>query len=146
RLLEMGIEPYQITSSLYAVVAQRLLRRRKNDSYQGRIPIAEWVEMDAPLRQAVLRRADAQTLAAEYQRRRSFVSLRESAQQLVRSGITNEQEVMRVLGPRLEGSAASEPCPLEGWPPCQPRSGQSPTLQEPRSGQSPILQKSDDSP
>src|SRR5438552_16721888 len=43
RLLEMGLEPYRITSALYGVVAQRLLRRLDPDSekYKGRIPAAE---------------------------------------------------------------------------------------------------------
>ena len=37
RLLEMGIEPYQLTSSIHAIVAQRLLRRRVADGgYRGR--------------------------------------------------------------------------------------------------------------
>src|SRR5205814_3775559 len=30
RLLDMGVEPYQLTSSLFAVVAQRLLRKRSD--------------------------------------------------------------------------------------------------------------------
>src|SRR5581483_440719 len=47
RLLEMGMEPYQITSSLFGVVAQRLLRRRTGGKgaagevgYAGRAPAA----------------------------------------------------------------------------------------------------------
>ena len=51
RLLEMGIEPYQITSALFGVVSQRLLRRKSPaGGYGGRVPAAEFVAMDAPLR------------------------------------------------------------------------------------------------
>ena len=66
RLLEMGIEPYQITSSVLGVIAQRLVRRKSADGqgYHGRIPLAEFVAMDAGLKKAVLQRADSDTLAA----------------------------------------------------------------------------------
>src|SRR5207237_8508969 len=37
RLLDMGLEPYQITSALFGVVAQRLLRRRDKEGYGGRV-------------------------------------------------------------------------------------------------------------
>src|SRR5205814_1636841 len=60
RLLEMGLEPYQITSALFGVVAQRLLRcKAPAGGYDGRLPVAEFVGMDQPLRQAVLNRSDA---------------------------------------------------------------------------------------
>jgi general secretion pathway protein E len=59
RLLEMGVEPYQITSALFGVVAQRLVRR--SDS-PGRYPIAEFVYLDELSRKAILSRADASTL------------------------------------------------------------------------------------
>src|SRR5205085_3489143 len=59
RLFEMGMEPYQITSAIFGVVAQRLLRRRQGDSYKGRVPIAEIALMNPALRQAILQRSDA---------------------------------------------------------------------------------------
>lgn len=99
RLFEMGLEPYQVTSALFGVVSQRLLRRRSpQGGYAGRVPVAELALMDAPLRAAVLRRADADELQRTVAAQRNYVSLRESAEELARVGVTDEAEVRRVLG------------------------------------------------
>jgi len=97
RLLEMGIEPYQVTSALHGVVAQRLLRRRAPDGqrgYAGRVPVAEMAVMTPALRRAVLERADADTL----RRAMTQPTLHEAARRLVADGITDGPEVQRVLG------------------------------------------------
>jgi general secretion pathway protein E len=103
RLLEMGIEPYQITSALYAVLAQRLVRRLttspSSSNYSGRIPVAELVTLDPSLRRAILERADAATLAALYAKQSGHTSLRDAAAQLIAQGITDQSEVTRILGP-----------------------------------------------
>ena len=99
RLVEMGLEPYQITSALFGVVAQRLVRKRSgDDGYAGRAPIAEFVRMDATVRRAMLDRADADTLRAVYERQPGYQSLRQAAQALVSQGLTDATEVQRVLG------------------------------------------------
>src|SRR5687767_130447 len=80
RLLEMGIEPYQLTSALFGVVAQRLLRRKApTTGYQGRIPTGEFVAMDASLRKAVLNRADASQLTQIYASQPHFRPMRDAA-------------------------------------------------------------------
>jgi type II secretory ATPase GspE/PulE/Tfp pilus assembly ATPase PilB-like protein len=101
RLFEMGMEPYQITSALFGVVAQRLLRKRSDSGpgYRGRAPIAELAVMDAGLRDAVLRRSDADTLQRLIARQPGHASLRQSAEALIVSGVTDESELGRVLGP-----------------------------------------------
>jgi general secretion pathway protein E len=98
RLLEMGIEPYQLTSSIYGIVAQRLIRRKSPDGpgYRGRVPLAEFVAMDAPLRKAVLQRADASALTAAYDGQSGHQSLREVGQNLVREEITDDAELGRL--------------------------------------------------
>lgn len=103
RLLEMGLEPYQVTSSLHGVVAQRLLRRKTEAGYQGRVPVAELATLDADLRRAVLARADADQIATLLQSRAGYQTLRQAAQSLITQGVTDEAEVRRVLGdsPRL---------------------------------------------
>ena len=98
RLLEMGLEPYQLTSALYGVLAQRLLRRKSPDGYQGRTPIAEYATLDPDLRRAILARADADTLSTLLQSRPGYQTLRQSAQHLIDQGITDEAEVRRMLG------------------------------------------------
>lgn len=98
RLLEMGLEPYQLTSAIVGVMSQRLLRRKTGDRYEGRLPVAEFVTMDEPLRQGVLRRADAAALERIYASQPSFRPIRDAAVDMIRTGATDEAEVVRVLG------------------------------------------------
>jgi general secretion pathway protein E len=104
RLLEMGIEPYQLTSSIFGIVAQRLIRRKSTTSpgYHGRAPVAEFALMDGRLKAAVLQRADAAALTAAYSTQPGYQSLHDSAQQLVQSGITDESELVRAAFPRAD--------------------------------------------
>jgi general secretion pathway protein E len=98
RLLEMGIEPYQISSAVWGVLSQRLLRRRHNDTYRGRVPAAEFVAIDDALRRLIADRADAATIAKAYQQQEGYESLEDNAQRLVSAGMTDEAERRRVLG------------------------------------------------
>jgi general secretion pathway protein E len=129
RLLEMGLEPYQVTSSLYGVLAQRLLRRRatavpqlvgqtflsarvepsahqpvsasasgSTSHYQGRFPIAEFARSTAELRQAILDRTDADQLANTLRADPHYQTLRQSADEAVKAGLTDAAEVARALG------------------------------------------------
>jgi general secretion pathway protein E len=104
RLLEMGLEPYQITSSLFGVLAQRLVRRRLPDingetgKYKGRIPIAEFGEMTEAVRAAVLTRADASALRNIFAQTPGHVTLRQAAESYVTSHVTDNSEILRVLG------------------------------------------------
>jgi type II secretory ATPase GspE/PulE/Tfp pilus assembly ATPase PilB-like protein len=117
RLFEMSLEPYQITSALYGVVAQRLLRRLHVaratspsgmdstgtlpvplDKYAGRVPLAESVEVDAVVRAAILARADVDALTRAYQNQPGYASLRDAANDLVKRNLTDAAEVTRVLG------------------------------------------------
>lgn len=98
RLIEMGVEPFQITSAVVGVISQRLLRRRAADGYRGRAPIAEWAPVDAELRAAILRRADAETLQQIAARQPAYMSLGDSARRLVENGVTDAPEAARVLG------------------------------------------------
>jgi type II secretory ATPase GspE/PulE/Tfp pilus assembly ATPase PilB-like protein len=98
RLLDMGLEPFQLTSALYGVVVQRLLRRKSADGYRGRVPIGQWLEMNEQIRHAILQRADAQALDQILAKEPGHVSLRTSAQKLIDAGATDEAEMTRVLG------------------------------------------------
>jgi len=114
RLLEMGVEPYQVTSSVTAVLNQRLLRRlcdhcKKqttddgvfepvgcdlcfNTGYKGRVLIAEMVELDGQLRQAILEKADIEQLETILQNR-GHINMAQSGMQLVCKGLTTASEV-----------------------------------------------------
>jgi general secretion pathway protein E len=100
RLLEMDIEPYQITSSVYAVVSQRLARRKSTPQpgYHGRVPLAEFVVMSLPLKQAILQRADADALQRIYSGQPDFKNLIEIGQSMIDTGVTDSLELSRVLG------------------------------------------------
>jgi len=120
RLLEMGIEPYQVTSSVCAVINQRLVRRlcdrcktQNEDSsfdaagcdhclhtgYTGRILLAEAIQLDRTLRQAVLNRADLEELEMILATQgRDTIEMH--AAHLISQGQTSKQEIARVLGYR----------------------------------------------
>ncbi|MCC6683335.1 MAG: Flp pilus assembly complex ATPase component TadA [Phycisphaeraceae bacterium] len=99
RLLDMGLEPYQLTSSLFAVVAQRLLRRSDGKGgYAGRLPIASCAVVSESLREAILQRAAAQKIDSLLAESGEYQTLEQAAAQLVEQGLTDEPEVARVLG------------------------------------------------
>jgi len=109
RLLEMGVEPFVLTTAVRGVLAQRLLRRAcvncaasgcddcGDTGYRGRVIVAEWLEMTPALRDVVLARGDGVRLrdaAADA----GFADLRAAANRLVAAGQTTPEEVDRVLG------------------------------------------------
>ena len=105
RLLEMGIEPYQMTSALFGVLAQRLLRRSaapgdgaEPGASRGRVSVAELAYADAAARAAILQRADAATLQEAFARQPGYQSMRDAAGELVNNGVVDREEVRRVLG------------------------------------------------
>lgn len=98
RLLEMGLEPYQISGSLFGVISQRLLRRKAADGYRGRVPTSEAVKLDDTLRRQITTRATADELRQQYQSREGFVTLRHSADRATILGLTDALEISRVLG------------------------------------------------
>jgi type II secretory ATPase GspE/PulE/Tfp pilus assembly ATPase PilB-like protein len=117
RLLEMGIEPYQVTSSISAVVSQRLVRKlcerckRQSDGgyepvgcpaclgtgFHGRTLIAEMVQLDSELRKAVLAKADLDQLEALL-RAKGHATLFTDGQRLVETGITTRAELQTACG------------------------------------------------
>lgn len=117
RLLEMGIEPYQVTSSVSAVVNQRLVRRLCDrckraegegfesvgcpaclgTGFHGRVLIAEMVRLDGELRKALLAKADLDQLQALL-RTRGHATLLANGRELVEAGITTQEELQKVCG------------------------------------------------
>lgn len=118
RLLEMGIEPYQVTSSIWGVINQRLVRRlcpackRKTDAglfepvgcdrclgtgFKGRALIAEAVQLDGALRRAILARADLDELQALLGGK-GHRTLAEDGRRFVEEGQTTEEELAKVAG------------------------------------------------
>lgn len=118
RLLEMGIEPYQVTSSISAVLNQRLVRKlcerckKKaetgafeaggceacfNTGYKGRVLIAEMVELDSQLRKAILAKADLDELESIL-KSRGHTNMFEDGKRLVSEAVTTADELNKVCG------------------------------------------------
>ena len=116
RLIDMGVEPYLLSSSLLGAQAQRLVRklctacRRQdgdgrwhpvgcpacsNTGYKGRTGVYELMVVDDALRALIHNRAAESELftAAKAQ---GFVPMREDGERLVAGGITSLEEVLRV--------------------------------------------------
>ena len=95
RLLEMGLEPYQLTGALFGIMNQRLVRRQDDHGgYRGRVPVAQLVRIDEPIRRAILDRADADQLMRVMEKS-GLAPLGEVARELVKRGVTDEDEVRR---------------------------------------------------
>ncbi len=125
RLTDMGVENYLLSSTLVAVLAQRLVRlicpdckqpagrKRTPDGqlieswrgagcprcfltgYSGRIGIFELMELNDELRSLIMQNADAGTLTAAA-RRNGMRRLAEDGWLKVRAGLTTAEEVLRV--------------------------------------------------
>jgi general secretion pathway protein E len=116
RLIDMGVEPYLLSSSLLGVLAQRLVRKlclhcRRRDTagrwhpvgceqcghtgYKGRTGVYELMGVDDKMRSLIhARAAESQIfVAAEAAGMRP---MREDGQRLVDEGITSLEEVLRV--------------------------------------------------
>ena len=119
RLLEMGIEPYQVTSSVSAVLNQRLVRKlcekckQKdeqtglfeaagcedcfNTGYKGRVLIAEMVQLDSQLRKAVLAKADLDELE-NILKDKGHATMIADGRRLIRDGVTTQDELNKACG------------------------------------------------
>jgi len=118
RLLEMGVEPYQVTSSISAIVNQRLIRKLctkckektptgeyesagcencLNTGFKGRALIAQMVQLDGQLRKAILAKADLDQLEALLESK-GHKGMFTDAQRLISQGITTRHEVNTVCG------------------------------------------------
>jgi len=116
RLIDMGVEPYLLSSSLLGVLAQRLVRklcvhcRRRDDSgrwhpvgcerclqtgYKGRTGVYELMSVDDKLRSLIhshVSEGELFTAATALGMR----PMREDGQRLIDEGITSLEEVLRV--------------------------------------------------
>ena len=110
RLLDMGVEPFLVASSVEGVLAQRLVRRICTDcnapgvgcrtcrhtGYRGRVGLYELLEVDSDLRTSILARAAGPELAAAAAQRGRLVPLSSSGDAKVQAGLTTAEEVARV--------------------------------------------------
>ncbi len=110
RLIEMGIEPYQVASALFGVGAMRLVRRLADvdtatvgvSPYAGRAPLCEFAYIDTSTRDAINRRDDSQALSQAIHGQAGYQTLAGVARGLIDGGVTDEAEARRVLGPAFD--------------------------------------------
>ena len=116
RLVDMGIEPYLVSATVQAIVAQRLVRllcssclgpavaggataagceRCAQSGYRGRTGLYELLEVTDALRQQIVDRAPAESLR-RLARATGMASLADAGDDLVRQGLTTHAEVLRV--------------------------------------------------
>ncbi len=125
RLTDMGVETYLLSSSLVAVLAQRLVRvicphckvpdgmhatperetiacwrgtgceSCRGTGFTGRVGIFEMMEMNDEIRELIMRNADAAQITAAA-RRHGMRSLREDGWDKAKAGVTTAGEVLRV--------------------------------------------------
>jgi general secretion pathway protein E len=116
RMIDMGVEPFLLSSSLLGVLAQRLVRKlcphcKKPDArgryhpvgcdecghtgYKGRTGVYELMVVDDKLRGLIhSRAAESQIFVAAESA--GLRSMREDGERLIEEGITSAEEVMRV--------------------------------------------------
>ncbi len=107
RLIDMGVEPFLLSSSLLGVLAQRLLRQLcthcqgqgcdacHHSGYHGRTGIFELLSTDDELRALIHAQASEADLRACAQRH-GMRLMREDGERLVAQGITSREELLRV--------------------------------------------------
>jgi len=96
RLLNIGIAPYNLVSSLTLVIGQRLVRKLSDIAYTGRTGIFELMPITTELKTMIMNGADSH-LMQELACSQGMITLKQQAQQLIKSGITTIEETNRVL-------------------------------------------------
>ncbi|MDH4450268.1 MAG: ATPase, T2SS/T4P/T4SS family [Rhodoferax sp.] len=108
RLIDMGVEPFLLSSSLRGVLAQRLVRKTctacagqgcdtcAHTGYQGRTGVFELLVADDTISELIHHNAaEADIRAAAL--RQGMVPLRTDGERLVSAGLTSREELLRVV-------------------------------------------------
>jgi general secretion pathway protein E len=116
RLIDMGVEPFLLSSSLLGTLAQRLVRKlcpdckRQDDhghwhpvgcpacsgtGYKGRTGVYELMVADDRIRELIHSRA-AESDLVDAARQGGLRSMRDDGERLVQAGVTSLEEVIRV--------------------------------------------------
>jgi type II secretory ATPase GspE/PulE/Tfp pilus assembly ATPase PilB-like protein len=107
RLIDMGIDPYLVASTLSLVIAQRLVRKLcvcrgagcgecGGSGYRGRVIVGETLVIDEEMRKYIMSRVSFSEIT-RYARATGMRSMYEDGMEKVELGITTKEEVLRVL-------------------------------------------------
>ncbi len=109
RLVDMGVEPFLLSSSLLGVLAQRLVRKYcphcqgsgcqacGHSGYAGRTGVFELLLVDDRIR-ALVHASAAEAEIRQQALASGMQLMREDGQRLVNAGITSAEELLRVTG------------------------------------------------
>ena len=128
RLLDLGVQDFVISNSVSAILAQRLVRRIcqckassepvaacdqcQSTGYHGRVGIFSFLEITSEIAELIRNNAGEQKIT-QLARHNGFKTLWEHGDELVHRGITDADELERVLGPRPTAAKSStEETPL----------------------------------
>jgi type II secretory ATPase GspE/PulE/Tfp pilus assembly ATPase PilB-like protein len=124
RLIDMGVEPYLVNAAVEGVAAQRLVRKVcaacRNEAgprasckacggigYRGRAAVMEYGAVTAEVKRLMLQGAEEHRIR-EALLREGYLPMRAEAQRLIDEGVTDEAEVVRVLGTSSAFEASEE--------------------------------------
>ncbi len=110
RLIDMGIDPYLVASTLSLVIAQRLVRKIceqckgagcgclacGNLGFKGRTVVAETLVIDEEMRKYIMSRTPVEDIA-RYAKSKGMRTMYEDGIDKVERGITTEEEIHRTL-------------------------------------------------
>ena len=96
RLVDMGVEPYLLASSVKMVIAQRLVRKISDEQkLSGRIGIFEMIKIDNDIKKLINENIDEDSIRNNAFKK--FISLTKDGESKVKQGITSDIELKRVL-------------------------------------------------
>ena len=96
RLVDMGVEPYLLASSVKMVIAQRLVRKIDNEQkLSGRIGIFEMIKIDNDIKKLINENIDEDSIRNNAFKK--YISLSKDGESKVKQGITSDIELKRVL-------------------------------------------------
>ena len=108
RLIDMGIDPYLVASTISLVVAQRLVRKLCYEckgmgckgcggtGYKGRTILGEVLAVDDELRKYIMSHISFAEIS-RYARSKGMITMYEDGMEKVEKGITTKEEILRVL-------------------------------------------------
>ena len=112
RLIDMGVDPYLLASTLTLVIAQRLVRniceecgatppaggcvKCRNSGYKGRSVIVEACDIDKRMKELIARK-ESVSICLEHARSEGFRPLMDDGMEKAEWGVTSKEEVLRVL-------------------------------------------------
>jgi len=108
RLMDMGVEPYLLASSVEVIISQRLVRLLcpacggkgcelcSDTGFKGRKPIYEIMLINDDIREMIISHKSAQDVKAKA-REKGMRTLMENGMALVEQGLTTKEEILRVV-------------------------------------------------